>query len=104
MSRRSKELGVRMALGANRSDIIRLVLASGMRPIAGGLSAGLLLSLGAARILTGVPRMQGSVLDTHDPIVYIAVPLLLGFAAVAAMFAPALRAAGWDPVWALRQD
>jgi hypothetical protein len=36
--------------------------------------------------------------------VYVAVSSLLGFAAVAAMFAPALRAAGWDPVWALRQD
>jgi predicted permease len=104
VSRRTKEFGVRMALGANRREIIRLVLRSGVRPILVGVFGGVLLSLGAAQVVARVPRMQGSVLDTHDPMVYVAVSLLLGFAAIAAMFAPALRAAGSDPVWALRQD
>jgi ABC-type antimicrobial peptide transport system permease subunit len=104
VSRRTKELGVRMALGANRRDIIRLVVGSGLRPIIGGVLGGLLLSLVAAQIVARVPRMQGFVLDVRDPMVYMAVTLLLGFAAMAAMFAPALRAAGANPVWALRQE
>jgi hypothetical protein len=104
VSRRTKELGVRMALGANRRDIIRLVVGSGLRPVVGGVVGGLVLCGIAAQLVARAPRMLGSVLDTHDPGVYVAVSLLLGCAAVAALFAPALRAAGANPVWALRQE
>jgi predicted permease len=104
VSRRTKELGIRMALGATRVNIMGLVLGAGLTPIIVGASVGLALSLGMVQVLARVQRMQGSLLHGQDPIVYVAVVALVGLAAVAAMLAPALRAANSDPVRALRED
>jgi len=100
VSRRTRELGIRMALGATRRDIIRFVLTSGMRPVFGGLLAGLGLSLGGSLVLSKV--LFG--VHTWDPSVYVVVSMLLVTSALAAMCGPALRAAHADPMHALRHD
>jgi predicted permease len=104
VTRRTRELGIRVALGATKADIFRFILASGARPIVAGLSIGLLLTLAAS---VGVDRMFNHVFDglgVRDPIIYAAVSLLLVLTALAAMFGPALRAAKSDPMRALRHE
>jgi len=98
--RRTRELGIRMALGATRHDIIRFILTSGMRPVFSGLLAGLALSLGGSLVLSRV--LFG--VQSWDPAVYLAVSMLLGTSALAAICGPALRAARSDPMQALRHD
>jgi ABC-type antimicrobial peptide transport system permease subunit len=98
VSRRTRELGIRVALGATHRDIIRFVLTSGMRPVFGGLLAGIALSVGASVVLSRV--LFG--VHTWDPIVYLVVSMLLVTSALAAMCGPALRAAHADPMHALR--
>lgn len=104
VSRRTREMGIRMALGATRRDIVLSVIRSGVRPILFGLSIGLLLALAGAAALSEALRSTPIGLNVHDPIAYLAVSLLLVSTALAAMFGPALRAARSDPSQALRQD
>jgi hypothetical protein len=103
VSRRTRELGIRMALGATKADIVRAVLGSGGRPVAAGLLGGSLIaiggSVGLARVLQG-----GIAVRLWDPLIYSSVWLLLVGVAMGAMLGPALRAAGADPNRALRQD
>src|SRR5207237_2325966 len=103
VGRRTKEMGIRIALGARRGDIIRLVLASGAVPIAVGLGGGvglaLLGSLTLARVFANTPVR----IDAWDPIVFAGVTALLAVTAVGAMLGPARRAASADPVHALRE-
>jgi len=100
LNRRTREMGIRRALGATCGDIVRSVLVSGMRPVFGGLLAGLVLSAGASLVLSRV--LFG--VRSWDPMVYSAVSLLLATGALAAMFGPALRAAQSDPMQALRRE
>jgi predicted permease len=103
VKRRTRELGIRMALGATKTDIVRFVLASGMRPVLGGLLVGTLLALGGTQVLAQV--LKGMLtLNIWDSIIYVAVSVLLATAALAAMFGPALRAAGSDPMRVLRNE
>ncbi len=104
VSRRTREMGIRMALGATRTDIVLSVIASGVRPILFGLLAGMLLALAGAEALAKVLRATPIGLDVRDPVAYVAVSLLLVLTALAAMFGPALRAARQDPSGALRQE
>lgn len=104
VSRRMREMGIRMALGATRADIVRSVMASGARPIAVGLLIGMALSIAAAGALAQALRAMPVGLDVYDPVPYLAVTLLLALTALAAMFLPALRAGRADPLNALRQD
>jgi len=104
VSRRSKEMGIRLALGATQSDIIGLVLRSGFKPILAGLAAGLLFAVAGSVVLVRVLRNLPIAFEIGDPLVYLAVSLLLSLAALAAMFGPARRAAKADPMRALRQD
>ena len=97
---RTRELGVRVALGARRREILSLVLAQGMAPVAGGLVLGLALSLGFARLLEGM--LFG--VAARDPATFALAPALLAVAAAAASGLPALRAARLDPVRALRVE
>ncbi|MEO7144434.1 MAG: ABC transporter permease [Bryobacteraceae bacterium] len=100
VSRQTHEIGIRMALGAERSTILRMVLRAGLRLIAAGLGAGIVVSLGAARLLThqiwGVPPL--------DPVSFLAVPVVLLAAGLAASYWPALRATRVDPMEALRYE
>ena len=102
VNQRTKELGIRVALGAQKLDIIREVFLSGGKPVVQGLLAGLWLSVAAA---AGLERsFQGSPLrlDTANPLLYCGAALLLTAAAALAMLAPARRAARSHPLDALR--
>ncbi|MCX6633512.1 MAG: FtsX-like permease family protein [Acidobacteria bacterium] len=102
VSQRTKELGIRVALGARKRDIIREVLVSGGKPVVTGLAAGLWLSVamaaGLRQSLSGSPLR----LDTANPLLYCGAALLLAAAAAVAMLAPARRGARSDPLDALR--
>jgi len=100
VSQRTKEFGVRIALGAQREDIFALVLREGSRLAAWGLGLGLVLALVAGRLLSSL--LFG--LSPFDPLAYGAVLALLGAASIAACALPALRATQVDPLVALRHD
>lgn len=104
VERRTKEFGIRIALGAMRAQIIHLVLRSGARPICCGLFVGACLTLGASYGLARLMKNAWFVLDTHDPLVYFVVGLLLILAATVAMLVPTLRATTANPMHALRED
>jgi predicted permease len=101
---RTKEFGIRMALGAMRAQIIHLGLRSGAKPIFGGLFLGVCLTLGASHGLAKLMKNAYFVLDMHDPLVYLVVCLLLILAATVATLIPALRSTSADPVHALREE
>ena len=97
---RTREIGVRMALGAQRLDVVRLVLREAMLLVMVGLAIGIPLSLASTRLL----RSYLFGLKGTDPASLIAVIVLLGIVAALAGFIPARRAAGVDPTVALRYE
>jgi predicted permease len=100
VSRRTREIGVRIALGAGRSQVLRMIVGSGL----GLVAVGLLLGTGAALALT---RLIGTLLygvTASDPLTYLAATLTLAGAAVIACLMPALRAARIDPAVTLRNE
>lgn len=100
VAQRTTEIGIRMALGAQRGQLVRQFLGDGLRPAMWGLVLGLTAS-------AGITRFMGSLLYKTAPLepgVYLAVALGLAAVAVAACLAPAWRAAQLDPIEALRRD
>jgi len=97
---RTREIGVRMALGAARGDVMQLVLREGMLLVTTGLVIGIPLSLASSRLLQGF--LFG--LKATDPSSLITIILLLGMVAALAAFVPAPRAAKVDPIVALRSE
>jgi predicted permease len=95
---RTHEIGIRMALGAKRGDILRLVLRQGLRMTSIGLAIGLTVSLAATRLL----RTQLFGITTGDAVTYASVGGLLFIVALAASFIPARRATKVEPMAALR--
>jgi predicted permease len=100
VSRRTREIGVRIALGAQRTDVLRLVLAEGARLAFLGLSIGVLASLVAARSMSSL--LFG--VSSSDPLTYAIVAVVLSFVALLACFIPARRAMKVDPIVALRYE
>jgi putative ABC transport system permease protein len=100
VSQRSRELGVRIALGAARRDVLRLVLRQGMTLAVLGIGIG----VGAAFLLARLIRSQLYQVGTGDPLTFIGVALLLGLTALAANLIPALRATRVDPAVVLREE
>jgi putative ABC transport system permease protein len=99
VARRSREIGIRMAMGADRISVLRLVLQQGLRLSAAGIAAGLALSLLFSRALTagmGMPSFSA-------PILVLVALVLLAMTAVAA-YVPARRAARLDPLTVLKGD
>jgi predicted permease len=97
---RTQEIGVRMALGAGRADILRLILSEGLRLVAAGTLVGLAAALAVSRVLRSLLFHVGP----YDPASYIAVALLLSMVALAATLIPARAAMKTDPMAALRVD
>jgi len=100
ISRRMHELGIRSALGGTRRDVVGLVLREGLLLTSIGLVAGIILALGLTRLLAGL--LYG--VRPHDPLTFAALSLLLGGAALVGAYIPARRAAGVDPMVALRHE
>jgi ABC-type lipoprotein release transport system permease subunit len=97
-AQRTQEIGVRMALGAGRADILRLIAGEGVRLILVGGVLGMGMALGAAQVLKSLLFNVGP----HDPVSLIGVALVLAVVALAATLVPARAAMGVDPVVALR--
>jgi putative ABC transport system permease protein len=99
VSQRTREIGIRVALGAQRAELTRMFVRSGLVLAAIGVPLGLVAAVGLSRLMSsllfGVSRL--------DPLTYAAVPLVLLAAVVAASYLPARRAASVDPVDALRR-
>jgi predicted permease len=100
VSRRTREIGIRMALGATRTDVLRLMLREGFTLTLAGLALGLVLSYGVAQAVSGL-LYQVSALD---PLVFVVAPLVLGLASMVATFVPARRATRVVPLTALRTE
>jgi predicted permease len=100
VSQRTRELGIRMALGASRRDVVRMVVWQGLRLTLMGVAIGLVASFFATRLIT---TMLFDVSAT-DAVTFIIVPLVLAAAALGASYLPALRATRIDPMVALRYE
>ena len=100
VARRTREMAIRLAVGASRWNLVRLVFAQGLAPVAAGIAIGLASALAAARLL-------GSLLFQVDPFelrIYAFATTLLGIVSLIAMLAPALRVARLAPTRALDDD
>jgi putative ABC transport system permease protein len=100
VAQQTREIGVRMALGAKRAQVVALVVERGMRLVAIGLVLGLASALGAARLLRSLLYDTRS----YDPLTFVAVPVLLAAVSLCACYLPARKAATVDPVVALRAE
>jgi predicted permease len=100
VSLRARELAVRMALGARRLDVLRMVVLDGMRPA----SLGIGLGLAGALVLGTFLRSLLFEVESNDPSVFVSVALILGGVALAAALLPAASATRAEPVRALRGD
>lgn len=100
VSQRTREIGIRRAIGASRTEVIRLILAEGLLPAALGLACGFAGALVLARVLGAM--LYG--FTPYDPLVFAVVPLLLAAVAALACLLPARRASRVPPVIALRWE
>jgi len=100
VAQRTREIGLRMALGAEASRVVRAVLREGMVVTLAGIAVGITGSLALSRIMEGMLFQ----VDSKDPIVFVAVPLLLLAVAALAITMPARRASRVDPATALRAE
>ena len=100
VSQRTREIGVRMALGATSPDVLRMVLAGSLRLLAIGLAVGIPLSIAATRTLKSLLFE----ISPSDPATFAEVIIFLALGAMAATYLPARRAAAVDPVEALRMQ
>ena len=100
VSQRTREIGIRMALGARRSEVLRMVLRGGLRLAAVGIAAGIAGALGCSQLL----RSELYGITSTDPATYAALALLLATIVLGASYIPARRATRVDPVVALGEE
>jgi putative ABC transport system permease protein len=100
VSQRTQEIGLRMAMGADRTDVLRLIVGGGMRLAVVGVAAGLAVALLVARVIASMLYE----LTPFDPVSYAATAVVLLAVAALACFVPARRAMQVDPIVALRQE
>jgi predicted permease len=100
VSQQTREIGVRMAMGAQSGRILRLVVGQGMRLAIAGLTLGILIALASTRVLSSL--LFG--VSAHDPLIFGGVSLVLAAAAILACYIPARRATRVDPLVALRYE
>jgi ABC-type antimicrobial peptide transport system permease subunit len=100
VSQRTREIGIRLALGAERADVFRLVVRGGLKLIIIGLAAGLLFAGGLSLVLSGL--LVG--LSAFDPLVFVSVAIGLVVVSLLACYLPARRAMAIDPALTLKSD
>jgi predicted permease len=100
VSRRTREIGIRVAIGAGRGQVLKMVLGSGVSLALAGIAAGLVLAFGVTRLLRGL--LHG--VTPADPLTFTAVAIVLTGVAALASVVPAWRASRVDPVIALKSD
>jgi len=100
VARRTREIGIRMALGAQAGAVLRMIMGEGAIMLVSGVAIGLLLAIATAKILSGILYGVGAL----DPIAFTVAPLVLTIAALIATWLPARRATQVDPVQALRAE
>jgi putative ABC transport system permease protein len=100
VSLRTREIGLRMAMGAQQSDVMKMVLKKGLKVTLIGVTIGLLASVGLTRLV----RSQLYQVSPTDPVVYLGVSLLLIAVSLLACYVPARRASRVDPMTALRHE
>jgi predicted permease len=100
VARRTREIGIRMALGAQAGAVLRMIMGEGSIMLFSGVAIGLVLAIVTARILSGILYEVGAL----DPVAFSVAPLLLTVAALIATWLPARRATRIDPVQALRAE
>jgi putative ABC transport system permease protein len=102
VSMRTREIGVRMALGARRGDVLRLIFKTGGRLVGAGLVVGVIASFGVAKVLGS--QVELFQVTTADPVSFLGVTILLTAVAIVACYIPARRATKVDPMDALRYE
>jgi putative ABC transport system permease protein len=100
VGQRTHEMGIRVALGAGRGNIIRLIVKQGLHLTAIGVAIGLIVAFALARVMQALLYGVG----TLDPLTFIGMPLFLVAIALAASYVPARRATRVDPITALRHE
>jgi predicted lysophospholipase L1 biosynthesis ABC-type transport system permease subunit len=100
VAERTREIGLRLALGARPNDVLALVVGQGSRLIALGLGVGVVLALGLARLLSSFLYGVGA----SDPLTYVALIFVLGSVALLACYLPARHASRIDPLVSLRYE
>ncbi|HMJ05784.1 MAG TPA: ABC transporter permease [Chthoniobacterales bacterium] len=100
VARRTREIGIRMALGAQRKNVQWLILREGLAMVAAGLALGLLLAVGTGKILSSILFQVGAL----DPFAFTVAPVVLAVAALLATWLPARRAMRISPMAALRTE
>jgi ABC-type antimicrobial peptide transport system permease subunit len=100
VSQRTNEIGIRMAMGAAQSSILRMILRQGVWIISGGVAAGVFLTLAIARLVGNF--ISG--VSPYDPLTYLSVSALLMLVGLFACYIPAHRATRVDPMVALRYE
>jgi putative ABC transport system permease protein len=100
VSLQTREIGIRMALGAQQGNILRMLLLRGLRLVGAGVVVGVLAGLGLTRFIAS--QIWG--ISATDPVTFVGVAILLTIVALAACYVPARRATKVDPMVALRYE
>jgi predicted permease len=103
VSQRTRELGIRMAVGAERRDVLRMIIGQGLRLVAAGVLIGAGIALLLARLLSAFSRLLYGV-RANDPVTFMAVLFVLAGVSVLACYFPARRASRLDPMAALKSE